>query len=262
VELQGRVDELKTRGLGLVAISYDSAETLKKFADSRGITFSLVSDPGSVIIKRFGLFNTTVDSGNRAYGVPFPGTFIVDRHGVVRSRFFEDAYQERNTVASILVRQGGASRGPASTADTPHLRLTAAVSDARVAPGERVSLVFDVEPKAGMHVYAPGKHTYQVIRPSIDPQSWLRVHDVRYPAAEIYVFKPLNERVEVYQKPIRLVQDVTVLATPEVQKQLAGMTDLTISGRLEYQACDAKICYMPQSIPVKWTLSVMPLDRK
>ena len=262
MELQGRVDELKTQGLGLVAISYDSVETLKKFADSRGITFPLVSDPGSVIIKRFGLLNTTVEPGTRTYGVPFPGTFIVDRRGVVRSRFFEDAYQERNTVASILVRQGATSRGPATTIETPHLRLTAAVSDARVAPGERVSLVFDVEPKTGMHVYAPGTHTYQVIRPSIDPQSWLRVHDVRYPASEIYVFKPLNERVEVYQKPVRLVQDVTVLATPEVQKQLAGMTDLTITGRLEYQACDDKICYMPQSIPVRWTLLVTPLDRK
>jgi AhpC/TSA family/Disulphide bond corrector protein DsbC len=262
VELQGRVDELKTQGLGLVAISYDSSETLKRFADSRGITFPLVSDPGSVIIKRFGLLNTTVDPGNRAYGVPFPGTFIVDRQGVVRARFFEDAYQERNTVASILVRQGGASRGPATTIETPHLRVTAGVSDAHVAPGERVSLVFDVEPKTGMHVYAPGKHTYQVIRATIDPQSWLRVHSVRYPDSEIYLFKPLNERVEVYQKPVRLLQDVTILATPEVQKQLAGMTDLTISGRLEYQACDDKICYMPQSIPVTWTLAVMPLDRK
>ena len=69
-----------------------------------------------------------------------------------------------------------------------------------------------------MHVYAPGKHDYRVVRLTIDPQPWLRAHDTRYPPSEIYHFKPLDERVEVYSKPFRLVQDVTILATPEVQK--------------------------------------------
>jgi hypothetical protein len=262
VELEARVEELKKRKLGLVAISYDSADTLKRFAETRGITFPLVSDQGSAIIKRYGLLNTTVEPGNRAYGVPFPGTFIIDRHGTVRSRFFEDAYQERNTVASILVRQGGTAFGPTSVVDTPHLRLKASVSDVRVAPGERVSLVFDIEPKPRMHVYAPGKHTYQVVRTTIETEPWLRVHPMAYPASEIYLFKPLNERVEVYQKPFRLVQDVTVLATRDAQEQLAKLSQLMIGGRLEYQACDDKLCYMPQSIPISWTLSVAPLDRK
>jgi AhpC/TSA family/Disulphide bond corrector protein DsbC len=262
VELEARVEDLKKWKLGLVAISYDSVETLKRFADARRITFPLVSDPGSAIIKRYGLLNTTVEPGTRAYGVPFPGTFIVDRQGVVRSRFFEDAYQERNTVASILVRQGGTAFGLASIVDTPHLRLKASVSDARVAPGERVSLVFDIEPKPRMHVYAPGKHTYQVVRASIETEPWLRVQAMAYPPSEIYHFKPLNERVEVYQKPFRLVQDVTVLATRDAQEQLATLSHITIAGRLEYQACDEKLCYMPQSIPVRWTLAVAPLERK
>ena len=78
VELQGRYDDIKKQGLGLVAITYDSPETLKKFADSRGITFPLLSDPGSARIKRYGLFNDTVDPKTRAYGIPHPGTFILD----------------------------------------------------------------------------------------------------------------------------------------------------------------------------------------
>ena len=101
MELQGRLDLLKRQGLGLVAISYDAPGVLKRFAASRGITFPLVSDAGSTIIKRYGLLNTTLEAGTRSYGVPFPGTFIVDRKGIVRSRHFESAYQERSTVASI-----------------------------------------------------------------------------------------------------------------------------------------------------------------
>jgi hypothetical protein len=260
VELQGRIDEIQRQGMGLVAISYDAPEVLKKFAESRGITFPLISDRESEIIKRYGLLNTTVEPGTQTYGIPFPGTFIVDRRGIVRSRHFENAYQERNTVASMLVARGVTPFGPAMTVETPHLSLTAAVSDEVVAPGERVSLLFEISPKPGMHVYAPGRHSYQIVRVSLDPQPWLRAHEVTYPASEIYHFKPLDERVEVYQKPFQLVQEVTILAT--TQKLVAEQSELTITGRVEYQACDDKLCYTPQSVPVHWRLPLKSLDRR
>jgi hypothetical protein len=261
VELQSRYEDLKKQGLGLAAISYDRPEILKRFADARGITFPLVSDAGSAIIRRYGLLNGTIDAKSRSFGVPWPGTFILDRQGRVRARYFERAYQERNTVASILVRQGSTALGPMATTDTAHLTLVSGASDATVAPGERVSLTFDVTPRRGMHVYAPGPHSYQVVEVRLDPQSWLSQHQTSYPASEIYHFKPLDERVNVYQKPFRLVQDVTIRATPEVQKQLAGQSNLTITGRFEYQACDDKLCYMPQSVPVTWKLALRPLER-
>jgi hypothetical protein len=261
VELQSRLDLLKRQGLGLVAISYDPPEVLQKFAASRGITFPLVSDVGSTIIKRYGLLNTTVELGTRTYGIPFPGTFIVDRKGTVRSRHFESAYQERRTVASILAERGGAS-GTALRVETAHLTMNAVVSDNEVAPGKRISLVFDITPRSGMHVYAPGNHSYQIVRVTLEERPWLLPRRPVYPASEIYHFKPLNERVEVFQKSFRLVQDLTILATQEVQKLLADVRNVTIAGRLEYQACDDRICYTPQSVPITWTLSVQPLDRR
>jgi hypothetical protein len=262
VELQGRVEDLKRQGLNLVAISYDSPQVVKAFAASRGITFPLIADEGSAIIKRFGLLNTTIDANTRFYGVPFPGTFVVDRQGIVRSRHFEEAYQERNTVASILVSRGMTPTGPRVTSETPHLVVGAAASDQTVAPGERVALVFDVTPKPGMHVYAPGSHSYQVVRLTLEPQPWLRVHDPVYPPPEMYHFEPLDERVEVYARSFRLVQEVTILATPEAQQALAGQPGVTVRGRLEYQACDDKLCYSPQTVPVSWDLSLKPLDRR
>lgn len=233
---------------------------LQRFAKARGITFPLVSDPGSAIIRRYDLLNDTAQPGTKTHGVPYPGTFILDRTGRVRERYFEEAYQERNTVASILVRQGVTGFGPAQTLDTQHLMVVAAISDGVTAPGERHTLAFDVTPKPRMHVYAPGKHDYQVIRVTLDPQPWLRTGPTRYPPSEILHFAPLDERVEVYSQPFRLERDVTILATPEVRKQLAGQTSVTISGRLEYQACDDKLCYAPQSIPVKWTLELKQLE--
>ena len=129
-----------------------------------GITFPLISDAGSAIIKRYGLLNDTVDPKSRTYGIPHPGTFIVDRKGMVVSRFFEDAYQERYTAATILGTLGTALGGSTVSANTMHLSMTASISDTVAAPGERLAIVVNITPKPGMHLYAPGKHDYQVVQ--------------------------------------------------------------------------------------------------
>jgi hypothetical protein len=262
VELQGRYAEITKQGLGLVAISYDPPETLKKFSDSRGIAFPLISDPGSATIKRFGLLNETVDPKSRTYGIPHPGTFILDRKGVVVSRFFEDAYQERYTASTVLSALGGGSSAASTSASTRHLSLRVSISDTTAAPGERLSLIAEVTPARGMHLYAPGKHTYQVVKLVLDSQSWLKVHPTVYPRSEIYHFKPLDERVEVFMKPFRLRQDVTLLATPEAQKVLGAMSTATISGAMEYQACDDKVCFNPERMPLTFTVTLKGLDRR
>jgi hypothetical protein len=259
VELQRRYDDIRKQGLGLIAVSYDPPETLKKFADSRGITFPLVADPGSAIIRAYGILNEGEKAGSRTYGIPHPGTFIVDRRGRVVSRFFESAYQERYTVATILPGLGGAV---AVKATTGHLAMTASISDAVAAPGERLTISVDVTPAKGMHVYAPGKHDYQVVRIDLDPQPWLRAHPIVYPSSEIYHFKPLDERVEVYTKPFRLRGDVTLLATPEAQKLLASAGSVKITGALAYQACDDKVCFNPARVPFSFEVKVSALDRR
>jgi len=261
VELQGRYQDIAKQGLGLIAISYDSPETLKKFSDSRGITFPLVADPGSVLIKRYGLLNETVDPKSRTYGIPHPGTFVLDRIGVVQSRFFEDAYQERYTAATILSTMGKGTAG-SMTASTAQLSLAASISDTTAAPGERLSVVVEVTPARGMHVYAPGKHTYQIVKLELEPQPWLKIHATTYPQPEIYHFKPLDERVEVFVKPFRLRRDVTLLATPDAVKQLSAMASATIAGALEYQACDDKVCFNPARVPVSFTVTLKGLDRR
>jgi len=262
VELQGRYQDITKQGLGLIAISYDSPETLKKFTDSRGITFPMVSDPGSAIITRYGLLNETVDPKSSSYGIPHPGTFILDPKGVVVSRFFEDAYQERYTAATILSTMGVEQAAGAVERSTPHLSLKASISDSTAAPGERLSIVVNVTPRTGMHLYAPGKHDYQVVQLTVEAQPWLMVNDTVYPSSEIYHFVPLDERVEVYSKPFRLQRDVTLLATPDAQKQLGAMKEVTIAGALEYQACDDKICFNPTRVPISFTVTLKALDRR
>jgi hypothetical protein len=260
VELQGRVADLEKQGLTIVAVSYDPVETIAKFAAARNIAFPLLSDEGSAVIRQYGLLNRTHEPGTRFYGVPHPGTFMLDAKGVVTARFLEDAYEERSTAASILVRQGSSGAGPSLTAANQHIAVKASVSDAQVAPGSRITLAFDVTPGRRIHVYAPGAD-YQVVAVTLDAQPLLAPHDTVYPPSEIYHFVPLDERVPVYQEPFRLTRDVTIARTKEAQQALRGMETLTLTGKLDYQACDDKICFRPNAIPFKFELKVKPLDR-
>ena len=230
----------------------------------------MLSDVGSEVIRRYGILNREIDPDAhvrdfRLHGIPYPGTFVLDGAGRVVERFFEQRYQERSTASSIALRLGEPlDGGAAGTAvDTRLIAARARASDAAVAPGNRFALVVDVEPKPGMHVYAPGDHLYRVVRLRLDAPDYLRVHPLSYPPSEPYHYEPLDETVPVYQQPFRLVQEVTVpLSEQTAALSAAPGGTLVIEGTLEYQACDDEVCYIPAEAPLRWELAWRPLVRE
>jgi hypothetical protein len=113
-----------------------------------------------------------------------------------------------------------------------------------------------------VHVYAPGVTGYKPIAFSVPPQPGLVIRRAQYPPAEDYHFKPLDEHVQVYQRPFRIVQDVLIDASPQEQTALKDTASLTITGMLNYQACDDKVCFTPQTVPLTWTVALRQLDRE
>lgn len=245
----------------------------------------MLSDVGSVVIKKFGILNPVpewalgpekedpeVQAEVRKYvslfrvnptmvGIAFPGSFILDRQGRVKQRFFEDFYLERNTVSSLMIKLSNKADGAVAGTkiSTAHLNITAYPSNAAIAAGDRFSVVLDVEPHAKIHVYAPGAKGYRVISLNVEPDPQVRVLAPEYPAAETYFFKPLNEHVPVYQKPFRLVQELVLEGTPQAQAALRGKENVTVKGDLQYQACNDKECFNPVSVPLSWTMTLRPL---
>ena len=210
VELQGRAKSLQTQGLGIAVISYDSQEAHARFSQQRGISFPLLADVGSDTIEKFGLLNpvpamalgpekddpdvkalvqkyvSVVNPTARMAGIAFPGTFILDRQGRVTSRFFEDFYIERTTMANLMVRAGAGNEDIAATKiSTGQLEVTTYTTDRDIAPGNRFSIVLDITPKPGVHVYAPGAKDYRIVALDIPSQPFLRADPVKYPASEI-----------------------------------------------------------------------------
>jgi len=174
-----------------------------------------------------------------------------------------NAAVERNTASSLLLKLGSkAAPVTATKISSAHLDVTTYPSDPGVAPGNHFSLVLDVKPGPGIHVYAPGAKGYRAIALTIALQPNVRVQPAQYPASQIYFFKPLNERVPVFQKPFTLVQEVILEGTPQAQAALRGKENLTLTGTLDYQACDDKQCFNPASVPLSWTLALRPLVRE
>lgn len=262
MELQGRYAELQKLGLGIASITYDAPAVIKKFADERKIAFPILSDQDHSIVERYGILNRQYAVGDRNYGIPHPGTFILNREGRVLARYFEEEFQYRNTAASIALKIGQLVPGmgaPIRQA-TPHVDVAAFLTDTTVAPGHRFSIVLDVTPKPGMHIVAPGQHTYRVVALNLAPGDNLRTYPVTYSGSTEFVVAPDGARLPAYAQPFRLIQDAALVVNNEM-RQLAQKpgSKVTLKGTLEYQACTAKACNPPQQVPFSWTLGLKPL---
>lgn len=263
MELESQVEGFRKLGLGLAALSYDSAAILREFATRRKISFPLLSDPESKVIRLFGIQNEAdYPPGNLAYGVPYPGTFVTDAKGSVRSKHFEKAYAERQTAASLLLL-AGETPGAAAEASTSTFTLRTSSSNATAAPGQRLTLALDFEMKPKMHAYAPGVKGYRPLRLRLDAQPLLTAHETVLPASKPYRFAPLDETVPVFEGRFRVSQDVTLAAGRELAELLKTPDPaIDLVGTLEYQVCSDTVCHPPASLPLRWTIKVVPLDRE
>lgn len=263
MELQNNLPSIQKQGLGLVAISYDSPEILKTFAARKGITYPLLSDAGSKTIRAYGLLNTSVAANTPQFGIPYPGTFILDPSGIVKSKYFESDFRERYAASDILVREfGGKPNAPAPVIETNHLRITPSSSETTVHWGQRIALILDIDLKPNMHVYAPEVEGYIPVEWTMTASPAFRAQPPAWPSAEKLFLKAIKETLPVYKGRFRVVVDITIGTDAQVKPTLNAAGDLVIDSSFRYQACDERRCYLPQSAPIKWTLHYAELDRQ
>ena len=262
MELNESRETLRKAGLGLAAISFDSVAVLSNFAKRKAIGFPLLSDPESKLIRDFGILNESVAKDNPFYGIPHPVTYIVDPKGVVISRKFDEDYRQRFTVGNILTEKLDVRTGAAqSQVETKHLKVTASASNAKVRPGERIRLILDIDLKPGMHVYAPGVEGYIPVDWKVTDSPAFQAAPAIYPPSKKLRLEAIQETVDVYDGRFTLQREAIVGAQAKVDPVVKEGGQLVIEGTLRYQACDDRMCYLPQTVPLKWTLQYEPHDR-
>ena len=114
-----------------------------------------------------------------------------------------------------------------------------------------------------VHVYAPGVQGYKSIALVMDAVPGMEFVSVNCPRARVLYLPAIKERVPVFEGKFHITQDLKVGSAAEFSNSLGSDGKaFTITGKLYYQACDKKICYLPTSVPVHWQLQVLPLDRQ
>jgi hypothetical protein len=221
----------------------------------------MLADPDSKIIKAYGVFNHEATGMQK--GFARPGYFFIDTNGIIREKFFEARYRERltgNSIISKLFPELG--QEVTETVEAPHLQVALEQSDLTGVPGTRLTVSAEVRLPPDVHVYAPGTQGYKPIKLVIDPIPFLEITPAVYPASKTLYLPAIKEKVPVFEGTFRISQDVIVSSSSAFWGSLEKDGKIfTITGKLEYQACDKTTCYVPTSVPVKWQLHVYPLDR-
>jgi peroxiredoxin len=102
VQLTEIQEQFPALGLNVATITYDSIELLKEVQEDGDIEFPLLRDEDVKHVNAFGIRNLDYEPGQRAYGIPYPGIFLIDADGVIRHKFAEESYRIRPDFSDVL----------------------------------------------------------------------------------------------------------------------------------------------------------------
>lgn len=117
-DLQAHLDQFKKLGAELVAISPQSPEKTEWTETKNQLTFTVLSDPGGVVAKKYRLIYKVGGATSALYSamgidlaktnasavaeLPVPATYVVNRDGQIAYSFVDADYKKRSDPADIV----------------------------------------------------------------------------------------------------------------------------------------------------------------
>ncbi len=83
-------------------ITYDSPESQQPFIDAASITYPFISDIDATTVKALGILNEEYEPGHGAYGIPYPGIFVLNRDKTIVGKIFVESYRIRVDAEGVL----------------------------------------------------------------------------------------------------------------------------------------------------------------
>ncbi len=166
---------------------------------------------------------------------------------------------------AVLIRDTGWKPESTGKIETNELILEYFANQSIIRPGNHITLVLDIHLKKNMHVYAPGVEGYTPVTWKLNQSELYRGDKPEFPEAEILNMEVIGEKVPVYHRQFRILQDIEFAQKPILNKSLGDISktpELVMEGTFEYQACDDKTCYIPKTLKLKFTFKVEEHDWK
>ena len=239
---------------------------LHDFAVKYSITFPLLSDEGSNVIRRLGLYNEHLAEQARfygrearpdQYGVPYPGIFHLDERGTIVRKEFEQSYRVRPAPA-LLVEQAigtvGSALAVSRTVERNGISITAGVDAATFRPYEKHELRVVVDIPPGLHVYgSPVPADYTPLAISVAAFDGLDLGDFELAEPHPITIEGIDEVLPVYTGRVWASAPFNIVPVLE---------SATLSVTVSYQACTDSLCYSPDGATLDVPLTGLDLIRE
>jgi hypothetical protein len=259
VQLQEKMSAFDALGISVLAISYDEPDALKDFQDAYDITYTLLSDPDSKVIRDYGILNTLIAEDDHPwFGIPFPGTYVTDSQGTITHKFFENNLVLRVGPEELLRAVDGDALSeyignPVS--DTTDAEPKVFLEGEHLAVGVLQHLVCQIDVPQGRHLYAdPAPQGMIPFTLTLDAQSKLVIRELIRPASEAHTMAGTGEIIQVNHGRVELRLPITANAAIT---STTAPTMLDLSGEVSWQTCDEDVCDVPRrsrfefSVPIE-----------
>lgn len=252
---KAQFDEL---GVGLAAISYDSPEVLRNAAARHRISFPLLSDRDSRLIRQLNLLDVSVPAGHAYAGIPYPCFLVIDPAGVIRGKYFEDDHRLRDSFTDILLYQFGVlPSGRQFRVEEAHASVTATASRSVLIQGQRAGLSLAVELPQGILALASGAAAPGALQWSLGKSRHFADLQTHYPAAGQATIAGAGTQ-PVYKGRFLLRATLTLRPGVALDPFLDGDGNLTVDTTLTYQPCQGPRCLDTRELPIRWTFQFTP----
>ena len=248
MQLQEKMSAFDALGISVLAISYDEPDALKDFQDAYGITYTLLSDPDSKVIRDYGILNTLIAEDDHPwFGIPFPGTYVTDSQGTITHKFFENNLVLRVGPEELLRAVDGDALSeymgnPVS--DSADAEPKVFLEGENLAVGVLQHLVCQINVPQGRHLYAdPAPQGMIPFTLTLDAQSKLVIRELIRPASEAHTMAGTGEVIQVNHGRVELRLPITANAAITSTTE---PTMLDLSGEVSWQTCDEDVCDVPR----------------
>ena len=210
----------------------------------------MLSDKGSLVIRKYGILNANIPEGHPFYGIPFPGDYLIDANGTVRDKHFLPNYETRPSASEVLMKNFGVSSGASGVTITAgDVRTAIKVSSDHAVPGRQLGVSAEFEIPSGWHIYGqPIPDNYVATSVEFDSET-VSAQSLDFPKATPVEFKSLGETLPVYSGTMRAFGTILI-------KSGLKPGEYKLKGTLRFQECSDQICKLPQKIAFEIPIAI------
>lgn len=132
------------------------------------------------------------------------------------------------------------------------VKVELSVSQQTVAAGERVQVAIDLSISDGYHLYAGDTSEMRTTKVELQPSELMEIGATTVPKGIAKYDSVLEQEQSIYEGQIRFLIPV------QIQTSAKTGDKIPLIAQVQWQACDARRCFAPQSVELKTTLEIAP----